>query len=98
MSPHIVCFSHLRWTFVYQRPQHVLSRCSRSMGVHFWEEPVYESLSGPSLRVKIDESGGRILTPVLPSHMQAYDVATAQQQLLDSYVQDRIRGQIVTWY
>jgi len=30
--------------------------------------------------------------------MQAYDVATAQQQLLDSYVQDRIRGQIVTWY
>ncbi len=24
----LVCFSHPRWAFVYQRPQHLLSRCT----------------------------------------------------------------------
>ena len=24
----LICFSHLRWDFVYQRPQHLLSRAA----------------------------------------------------------------------
>jgi UDP-galactopyranose mutase len=36
----IVCFSHLRWDFVYQRPQHLLSRCAQERRVLFIEEPV----------------------------------------------------------
>ncbi len=36
----IVCLSHLRWDFVYQRPQHLLSRCARERRVLFIEEPV----------------------------------------------------------
>ena len=35
----LVCFSHLRWNFVYQRPQHLLSRAADSFDVHFVEEP-----------------------------------------------------------
>lgn len=27
--PDLVCFSHLRWDFVYQRPQHLLTRCAQ---------------------------------------------------------------------
>jgi len=98
MPQHIVCFSHLRWDFVYQRPQHVLSRCRRSLAVHFWEEPQFESVLEPRLRLNIDESGVRILTPILPRTMQSYDIATAQQRLLDRYMQDRIRGRVVAWY
>ena len=26
----LICFSHLRWDFVYQRPQHLLSRLART--------------------------------------------------------------------
>ena len=37
----IICFSHLRWNFVYQRPQHILSRFARAFKVFFFEEPVY---------------------------------------------------------
>src|SRR5437764_126937 len=98
MPREILCFSHLRWNFVYQRPQHVLSRCRRSMGVHFWEEPLFEAAAEPSLRLNIDQSGVRILTPVLPRNMEKYEVATVQQRLLDQYVQDRIRRDIVAWY
>jgi glycosyltransferase involved in cell wall biosynthesis len=37
----VVCLSHLRWNFVYQRPQHLLSRFTESGRVFFFEEPVY---------------------------------------------------------
>jgi glycosyltransferase involved in cell wall biosynthesis len=36
----IVVFSHLRWNFVYQRPQHLLSRLARRWKIVFIEEPV----------------------------------------------------------
>ncbi len=36
----IIVFSHLRWNFVYQRPQHLLSRLARHHRVIFMEEPV----------------------------------------------------------
>jgi UDP-galactopyranose mutase len=35
----IVVFSHLRWNFVYQRPQHLLSRLAAKHPVFFIEEP-----------------------------------------------------------
>lgn len=35
----LIVFSHLRWDFVYQRPQHVLSRLARERRVFFVEEP-----------------------------------------------------------
>src|SRR4051812_808950 len=98
MPRDLLCFSHLRWNFVYQRPQHVLSRCRHSMGVHYWEEPLFESAAEPSLRLNIDESGVRILTPILPHTMETYEVGTVQRRLLDQYVKDRIRGGVVAWY
>jgi UDP-galactopyranose mutase len=39
----IVAFSHLRWDFVYQRPQHLLSRLAAKRRVFFIEEPIYDS-------------------------------------------------------
>ena len=36
----LICFSHLRWNFVFQRPQHLMSRFAREMNVIYWEEPV----------------------------------------------------------
>lgn len=36
----LVVFSHLRWNFVYQRPQHLLSRLALRWRVVFIEEPV----------------------------------------------------------
>jgi UDP-galactopyranose mutase len=42
----IVAFSHLRWDFVYQRPQHLLSRLAAQRPVFFIEEPELD-LGGP---------------------------------------------------
>jgi glycosyltransferase involved in cell wall biosynthesis len=43
----IVVFSHLRWNFVYQRPQHLLSRLAATRPVFFIEEPEYDP-NGPA--------------------------------------------------
>jgi glycosyltransferase involved in cell wall biosynthesis len=37
----LVVFSHLRWNFVYQRPQHILSRLAKSYNILFVEEPFH---------------------------------------------------------
>ncbi len=36
----LICFSHLRWDFVFQRPQHLMTRFARTMRVIYLEEPV----------------------------------------------------------
>lgn len=36
----LIVFSHLRWNFVFQRPQHLLSRLARRYKIHYFEEPV----------------------------------------------------------
>ena len=41
----VLCLSHLRWEFVYQRPQHLMTRFARTRRVFFLEEPTY--VGGP---------------------------------------------------
>ena len=45
MSPLIV-FSHLRWSFVFQRPQHLMSPLTVDRRVIFIEEP-RRDVNGP---------------------------------------------------
>lgn len=42
LQPDLVVFSHLRWGFVYQRPQHLMSRLARDRRVFFIEEPIHD--------------------------------------------------------
>lgn len=55
----IIVFSHLRWDFVYQRPQHLLSRLAENYKIIFIEEPIFceqgsfleSSVAGPNITV-----------------------------------------------
>ena len=48
--PLLLCLSHLRWNFVFQRPQHLLTRATRDHDVVFFEEPVFKpGVSAPRL-------------------------------------------------
>jgi len=61
----LVAFSHLRWGFVWQRPQHLLTRFARDMPVMVVEEPEFGS-EGFDLRVWRDH-GVTIVTPLVPA-------------------------------
>ena len=60
----LVCFSHLRWDFVYQRPQHLMSRCARERRVFYVEEPIPRETLRLDLRT--NEHGVHIAVPHLP--------------------------------
>src|SRR5262245_16983501 len=53
----LVAFSHLRWDFVYQRPQHLLSRLAARRRVFFVEEPLP---GGPTPAWELRQEGERI--------------------------------------
>lgn len=44
--PTILVFSHLRWDFVYQRPQHLLTRLAEHYKICFFEEPSFRPGQG----------------------------------------------------
>ncbi|MBQ5946013.1 FAD-dependent oxidoreductase [Massilia sp. ST3] len=39
--PTLIVFCHLRWDFVFQRPQHLMTRLAEHYNILFVEEPVY---------------------------------------------------------
>jgi hypothetical protein len=52
----LLCFSHLRWDFVYQRPQHLMSRFSNQYTVYFIEEPRYYTAADNFLIERTNEN------------------------------------------
>jgi UDP-galactopyranose mutase len=61
----LIVFSHLRWNFVFQRPQHLLTRLAAHYRVLFVEEPTQES--GPArLQVGAAEAGVTVVKPLTP--------------------------------
>ena len=74
-QPDLVCFSHLRWDFVFQRPQHLLTRSAKDRRVFFIEEPVFDQGS-MRLEVAEREHGVRVVIPHLPEGLRS-EVATA---------------------
>ena len=75
-EPDLVCFSHLRWDFVYQRPQHLLSRCAKDRRVFFIEEPLF---SNGSMRIEMREvdAGVKVVVPFLPEGLRSEIATTA---------------------
>ena len=94
----VFCFSHLRWNFVYQRPQHLLTRCQTVADVHFWEEPVCEQRILPALATSIGHAGVRVLTPLLPDGMPTGEKIFAQRRLLLDYLADLAPSCSIAWY
>lgn len=99
-SATLLCFSHLRWNFVFQRPQHLMSRFAREMDVIFWEEPVEVGANETAylqVREAPDASGVRIVVPHLPQGMPEDAREAALKRLLDAHVA-LARGTLITWY
>ena len=78
----VVCLSHLRWDFVWQRPQHLMSRCARSRRVFFFEEPVDDD-ELTWLEVEQAPSGVLVCTPHVSPGLSLADLDATQQTLLD---------------
>jgi glycosyltransferase involved in cell wall biosynthesis len=96
----LICFSHLRWNFVFQRPQHLMSGFAREMNVIFWEEPVEigrnETAFLEVTRAK-DAANVRLIVPHLPEGMPEDAREAALKRLLDAHLAS-LNGPLVAWY
>jgi UDP-galactopyranose mutase len=96
--PDVICFSHLRWDFVFQRPQHLMTRCARECRrLFFFEEPIYED--GAVTRLEVHTSRGvHVVVPHLPSNIDEDTAVAAQRQLLDALIARQRIASFVAWY
>lgn len=95
--PQLIVFSHLRWDFVFQRPQQLLTRAAREFQVFYIEEPIYDG-DIATHREFIRDPGIRIIQPVLP-HGTSHDAAIAHQRDIAEWVAARVgSASIMLWY
>lgn len=83
----LIVFSHLRWDFVYQRPQHLLTRIAQRWNVLFVEEPILEP-GRARIEVETPCAGVRVLRPVTPIKTPGFhdDQFPTIRALLDNYL------------
>jgi UDP-galactopyranose mutase len=96
--PVLLCLSHLRWDFVFQRPQHLMTRAAGDHEVIFFEEPIEEAGAVPRLDVAPRPGGVTRVVPVLPSGLSAELVVAAQRALLDGLLAARSGRPLVAWF
>lgn len=82
----LLVMSHLRWSFVYQRPQHLMSRFARDFNVLFFEEPIVCDEAQPWLEVRPEEAGVQVLVPRLPHGYTGPVAQRIQRDLLEGYL------------
>lgn len=92
----ILCFSHLRWAFVFQRPQHLMTRFVKTHDVLYWEEPEYRSGPVELHRRVCGDSGVVILTPQLDPALRGQEDAILRA-LLDAELAT-VGGPVIRWY
>ncbi len=97
-SGDLLVFSHLRWEWVFQRPQHLMLRAARDRRVFFFEEPMYGAVA-PSLCHRHVAPNVTIVTPHLPDGMTPDAVTAAQRTVLDVWLsRSRITPSILWYY
>jgi glycosyltransferase involved in cell wall biosynthesis len=94
----VVCFSHLRWDFVYQRPQHLLSRCAQSRRVFFLEEPMDSADGTCHLEMSQRDCGVWVVVPRLPKGTSEENGIMLQKQLIDLLFAKALIHAPILWY
>lgn len=86
-NPPLVCFSHLRWDFVLQRPQHLMQRFSRDREVFFFEEfiPTDHHLAYLEIHPFVD-TNVKAVRPRIPHWWSEVEREKALGELLDELI------------
>jgi UDP-galactopyranose mutase len=94
----LVCLSHLRWDFVYQRPQHLLSRFAKERRVFFVEEPIFGE--GPMvLDVSQRDCGVYVVVPHLPKELDSPEaIESVQREMINRLFADYNINAHFLWY
>ena len=94
LSKDLVCFSHIRWNFVYQRPQHLLTRFAKYMRIFFIEEPVFGATKD---HYKIEQPASNVWV-VTPQLQSGDDVEETLEKIVSTVLLEFDIHNYVAWY
>ncbi|MCW3116131.1 MAG: glycosyl transferase [Chitinophagaceae bacterium] len=95
----IICFCHLRWNFVYQRPQHLLTRFAQHFRVFVVEEPVFNTETS-YLEITLSKEKVWVIVPhiVASSPDRQVDDIEEQRGLLKDFFEKYKVREYIAWY
>lgn len=84
----MIVFCHLRWEFVYQRPQHIISRMAKEYKILFIEEPWHRP----------DEQGSRLSKVTETLHVLQPNTQSIEEikQMLPQFVD--LNSDLIGWF
>lgn len=91
----IIVFSHLRWEFVWQRPQHIISRLAKKHRIFFIEEPIeYEPDNEKTFRSYTAAENITVLQPRIHNENLIEDL----YPMLNTFMQDHEIDNPYLWF
>lgn len=93
----LICYCHLRWNFVYQRPQHIISRFAKNYRTFYVEEPLF---SDTNRTFYTSEKNGdvTVIVPNLPYGLSGEQVTEELKLLLGKVIKENDIGDHIAWY
>ncbi len=91
----LICFSHLKWDFVYQRPQHIMTRLSKQYNVFFIEEPIW---CNDEDRYEINKNGNVSVVKFWVNKSPVIPGRTRLHLLLDKFIKQQQLQHHIAWY
>src|ERR1044071_8279955 len=96
----IVVFSHLRWDFVFQRPQHLLSGLAQHHSVLFIEEPIVSNSSQPEWQFQNVAPNVTVCRPATPCRQTGFheeQLPKLKQLIRELFDREKL-DQYLLWY
>jgi len=97
LCPDVVCLTHLRWNWVFQRPQHLMTRAARGRRVFVVEEPVRAG-SEAALDITTPAANVWVVVPRIPDHIKGNALQDAQRTLVDLLLRQQGISEYILWY
>jgi UDP-galactopyranose mutase len=98
LPKNLLCFSHLRWDFVYQRPQHLLTRFSDVSAVYFLEEPIFGKTDVPYLTFSQRLPDLWVCVPHLANGLSKEEVNNQLRELIKVFFVNKNLNDFIFWY
>lgn len=93
----LVCFSHLRWGFVFQRPNHLLTRFSKHQRVFFIEEPIFHD-GEDKLQIENYNDNLFVVTPYIKGGLDETEVHNRQRKFISNLLTNMKVDRFFSWY
>jgi hypothetical protein len=98
LPKNLICLSHLRWDFVFQRPQHLLTRLSKAFNISYIEEPIFDATGQEYYQYLNRGENIVVMVPHLNPGQTPDEIKAAQRSLFDKFMKNKSLSECAFWY